>query len=69
MKENFLSPERIEKMKKENFNNSLMIASFGERNTLWMPNKFNFNPTLSQQKRKAPLIRFDKDGKAYYPDE
>ena len=38
-----------------------MIASFGERNTLWMPDKFRFEQ--SKEKRKAALIRFDKDGK------
>ena len=65
MKENFLAPDKIARMKAENFKNSLMIASFGERNTLWMPDKFNFNPSLSQQKRKAALVRFDKDGKAF----
>jgi hypothetical protein len=49
-------------MKAENMANSLMIASFGDRNTLWMPNKFNFNSAQKLQKLKADLIRFDKDG-------
>ena len=39
-----------------------MIASFGDRNTLWMPDRFNYNPGQSKERRKAPLIRFDKDG-------
>ena len=48
MKENFSAPDKIARMKAENFINSLKIAGFGERNTLWMPDKFNFNPALSQ---------------------
>lgn len=63
MKENFLAPDKIARMKAENMTNSLMIASFGKRNTLWMPNKFNYNPAQKMQKLKADLISFDKDGK------
>jgi hypothetical protein len=48
MKDNFSAPDKIARMKAENFQNSLKIAGFGERNTLWMPDKFNFNPALSQ---------------------
>lgn len=48
MKENFSAPDKIAELKAENFTNSLKIAGFGERNSLWMPNKFNFNPALGQ---------------------
>ena len=65
-KHNLKDPDNIKRMKRDNFTCSLKIAGYGRRD-LWMPDKVSFKPP--ERRRKPPLVRFDKDGHAYYPDQ
>lgn len=61
-----MDPENIARMKRDNLQMTMKIPSYGKRE-MWMPDKYRFQ--AHKDKNKAPTVKFDKDGRAYYPVE